>query len=41
MSKTNFIIIYEEVRDQIAKKSTIQHAWQKVVFFPTAKTYSW
>ena len=34
VSKTNFIIIYQEVRDQIAKKSTIQHAWQKNDPFP-------
>lgn len=34
MSKTDFIIIYQEVRDQIAKKSTIQHAWQKSGLFP-------
>lgn len=33
VNKYDFVTIYQEVRDQIAKESTIQHAWQKNSFF--------
>ena len=33
VKKNDFIIIYQEVRNQIAKDSTIQHAWQKSGLF--------
>ena len=33
VKKSDFIIIYQEVRNQIAKNSTIQHAWQKNSIF--------
>ena len=34
VKKSNFIIIYQKVKNQIAKNSTIWHAWQKSSLFP-------
>lgn len=34
VSKRDFVITYQEVRDRIAKELTIQHAWQKNGLFP-------